>query len=316
MASPPNYAHSPTASSPPYQTPQMTASKKRTASDLSGPAPPSLKRRKASNLSVSSTSAHPLRQTSFPPEAADAARRSPSVDDASIVSGSAVSGPAKKKRGRKAKNADASSKEATPSLVGGRSGGGSGGAAEKERRAAEDEDDEANAMEMEGGQSEEQKNEERRLRGVLAQALDRVQYDRYERWRAVRIPEAAVRRLINTTVSQSVPQNAVLLTKLIAKVFLGDIIEGARRVQGEWIEATGESQCDLPTPPLAPGVEPPERKSDQPRGPLRPEHLQEAVRRYKASGEGASVGMLGLWNAQQGSGVERFSTKNSRRIFR
>lgn len=194
MASPPNYAHSPTASSPPYQGP--TANKKRAASDMAVTTPTTLKRRKASTLSITSSSAHPLRQTSFPPEAG-AGRRSPSVDDASVVSGSAVSGPAKKKRGRKAKNAEAaSSKEATPSLVGGRGGGGGGAsAAEREKEAAEDEEEEANAMQMEGAQTEEQKNEERKLRGVLAQSLDRVQYDRYEKWRGVRIPEAPVRRV-------------------------------------------------------------------------------------------------------------------------
>lgn len=193
MASPPNYAHSPTASSPPYQG--HTANKKRAASDMAVTTPTTLKRRKASTLSVTSSSAHPLRQTSFPPEAG-AGRRSPSVDDASVVSGSAVSGPAKKKRGRKAKNAEAaSSKEATPSLVGGRGGGGAS-AAEREKEAAEEEEEEeANAMQMEGAQTEEQKNEERKLRGVLAQSLDRVQYDRYEKWRGVRIPEAPVRRV-------------------------------------------------------------------------------------------------------------------------
>ena len=191
MASPPNYTLSPTATSPPYQSPQINMGKKRAASDMAGAPPATLKRRKASTLSVSSTSAHPLRQTSFPPEAADG-RRSPSVDDASMVSGSAVSAPAKKKRGRKAKGAEPSSKEATPSLVGARTGGTPG---DKEKEQQEDDDEDANAMQMEGAQSEEQKNEERRLRGVLAQALDRVQYDRYEKWRAVRIPEAPVRRV-------------------------------------------------------------------------------------------------------------------------
>lgn len=194
MASPPNYAHSPTASSPPYQG--HTGNKKRAASDIATTTPTTLKRRKASTLSVTSSSAHPLRQTSFPPEAIDG-RRSPSVDDASVVSGSAVSGPAKKKRGRKAKNAEASSKEATPSLVGGKGGS---SAAEREKEAAEEEEEEANAMQMEDAQTEEQKNEERKLRGVLAQALDRVQYDRYEKWRGVRIPEAPVRRVSSPLV--------------------------------------------------------------------------------------------------------------------
>lgn len=193
MASPPNYAHSPTATSPPYQHSQISMGKKRGASDMAGAPPSTLKRRKASTLSISSSSAHPLRQTSFPPEAADG-RRSPSVDDASVVSGSAVSAPAKKKRGRKAKGAEASSKEATPSLVGSTSRR-AGSPTDKEKEQQEEEDEDANAMQMENAQSEEQKNEERRLRGVLAQALDRVQYDRYEKWRAVRIPEAPVRRV-------------------------------------------------------------------------------------------------------------------------
>lgn len=191
MASPPNYAHSPTATSPPYQSSHVNMGKKRAASDIASNPPTTLKRRKASNLSISSTSAHPLRQTSFPPEAADG-RRSPSVDDASVVSGSAVSAPAKKKRGRKAKGAEPSSKEATPSLVGGKGGGTPG---DKEKEQEEEDDEDANAMQMEGAQSEEQKNEERRLRGVLAQALDRVQYDRYEKWRGLRLPEAPVRRV-------------------------------------------------------------------------------------------------------------------------
>lgn len=191
MASPPNYAHTPTATSPPYQPSQTNMGKKRAASDIASNPPAGLKRRKASTLSISSTSAHPLRQTSFPPEAADD-RRSPSVDDASVVSGSAASAPAKKKRGRKAKGTEPSSKEETPSLVGGKGGGTPG---DKEKEQEEDDDDDANAMQMEGAQSEEQKNEERRLRGVLAQALDRVQYDRYEKWRGVRIPEAPVRRV-------------------------------------------------------------------------------------------------------------------------
>ena len=81
---------------------------------------------------------------------------------------------------------------ATASLVGAKGGA---SAAEREKEDAEEEEEEANAMQMEGAQTEEQKNEERKLRGVLAQSLDRVQYDRYEKWRGVRIPEAPVRRV-------------------------------------------------------------------------------------------------------------------------
>lgn len=122
-------------------------------------------------------------------------------------------------------------------------------------------------------------------------------------------------------MSQSVPQNAVLVTKLIAKIYIGDIIEIARQVQEEWMEANSEPQGELPTPPPSndeSGDLPPPRTMprDDWRAPLRPEHLQEALRRYKAAGEGGHVGQLSLWHNQQNTGAERYSTRNSRKIFK
>lgn len=120
----------------------------------------------------------------------------------------------------------------------------------------------------------------------------------------------------------------------VAKVFIGDIIEGARRVQAEWAEKLDEKQTDLPTPEPSPslsysgadgmeGVEPTERdkQPEEPShikyGPLRPDHLREAMRRYKLSMEGGSVGMHALWHQQQHSGVERFGTRTrGRRLFK
>lgn len=161
--------------------------------------------------------------------------------------------------------------------------------------------------------------------------------------------------------------------RAVAKVFIGDIIEGARRVQAEWIEKTGEKQTDLPSPPATPhaaasssninsnlGGEGPqqsqtqgnsathtngengeggdaaaadkgdenmpdasqqekekEKERDDRRGPLRPEHLREALRRYKMGFEGGGVGMQLIWHQQQQNGVERFPTRTGgRRIFR
>lgn len=51
-------------------------------------------------------------------------------------------------------------------------------------------------------------------------------------------------------------------------------------------------------------------------GPLRPEHLREALKRYKLAGESRGVGVQQLWHAQHGSGVERFSTRTGKRLFR
>ncbi|KAK3686184.1 hTAFII28-like protein conserved region-domain-containing protein [Podospora appendiculata] len=366
MASPP-YAYSPTALSPPSYAshaalpPINTMSSKKRGSE--GGASPALKRRKASAISISSAagSAHPLRQTSFPPEsneygmAFDA--RSPSVDlDAmSYVSGSQVSaaGPPKKKRGRKSKADKA--REQTPSAVGGRAAtaasdgrgaksaaGGVGGGGAEEGEADDEGPTEvaatANTM------TKEQKEEEHRARGMLINAFNKDQFDRFENWRAANLSKAGVRRLINATISQSVTENVVIGMRAVAKVFIGDIIESARRVQGEWIEKTDEKQTDLPTPPASAATSPKattdgaegaegEKKKDNgdedaatvplppqvepPRGPLRPEHIREAIRRYKMSQEGGGVGMQGLWHLQQQNGVDRFPTRTGgRRIFR
>lgn len=140
-------------------------------------------------------------------------------------------------------------------------------------------------------------------------------------------------QLVNATISQSVPENIVIGMRAVAKVFIGDIIESARRVQAEWIEKLGEKQTDLPTPPASAAASPsadgeaaettrakeaePEPEPEPRRGPLRPEHLREAVRRYRKGVEGGGVGMQWIWHQQQQSGVERFPTRTGgRRIFR
>lgn len=325
MASPP-YATSPSAMSPPalspsYNPPSQTQNKRR-STNLDVNAPP-VKRRKASNVSISSGPAHPLRQTSFPPEAQSPYARSPSVDATSHVSGSAVSattsGAPKKKRGRKAKNAKGDeSVEQTPSLVGGKAPttvSGQGG----DKDGEDDDDDEKEEMALEdvGARTQEQKQEEIRLRAMLVESFDSEQYNRYEVWRAAKLSDAVVKRVVNATVSQSVPQMVSTAVKAVAKLFAGEIIEAARNVQAEWIVA-GEKQSELPTPPpsttdAGEGEEHPELHK---RGPLRPDHLREAWRRYRISGESRGVGMQQLWHAQQGSGVERFSTRTGTRLFR
>lgn len=350
MASPP-YTNSPTALSPPYpshsQLPPVntTMNKKRTND---GGGAPALKRRKASAMSINSAtgSAHPLRQTSFPPDEAGTPfdPRSPSVDlDAmSLVSGSQVSAaaPAKKKRGRKSKADKA--REQTPSVAGGRAptaasgvsdgagrggksaAGGAGGGQGEEGDG--DDDGPTEVAATANTLTKEQKEEEHRARGILINAFSPEQFDRFENWRAANLSKAGVRRLVNATISQSVTENVVIGMRAVAKVYIGDIIEGARRVQAEWIEKTGEKQTDLPTPPASAGTSPsgaqeggvqPTAAQDDRRGPLRPEHLREAVRRYKRSFEGGGVGQHTIWNQQQQNGVERFPTRTGgRRIFR
>jgi transcription initiation factor TFIID subunit 11 len=131
---------------------------------------------------------------------------------------------------------------------------------------------------------------------------------------------------VNATISQSVAENVVIGMRAVAKVFIGDIIESARRVQGEWIEKLDEKQTDLPSPPAAGDAhnadgkavtQAKDQKAEDRRGPLRPEHLREAVRRYRKGFEGGGVGMQWVYHQQQQGGVERFPTRTGgRRIFR
>lgn len=196
MASPP-YSQSPTAISPPYPAPAQLPAKKRPSDGAQS----SHKRRKASALSVTSAaSAHPLRQTSFPPEARG---RSPSVDNQSIVSGSqvsAVSGPPKKKRGRKPKGyydaLNAEKRDATPSVAGGKAGTAVSGQGDG-NQGDDDEDDNDMQMGVVDGETrtQEQKQEEIRLRAMLVENFDPDQMARYEQWRAGKLTESVVKRV-------------------------------------------------------------------------------------------------------------------------
>lgn len=187
------------------------------AADGSGPI---AKRRKASTMSVASIgSAHPLRQTSFPPDEAPFGPRSPSVsgfdDNVSMVSGSAVSATGSsrvpRKRGRKSK-ADkareaAAEKESTPSVAGGKAltvasgrsgGGGTRSALDGDGPDDDEEDDAAVKAKMGVAQferSREEREEEKKLRFMLVQQMDADQAERYEMWHAAKFAEATVRRV-------------------------------------------------------------------------------------------------------------------------
>jgi transcription initiation factor TFIID subunit 11 len=127
-----------------------------------------------------------------------------------------------------------------------------------------------------------------------------------------------------------VPDNVVLTVRTVTKQFIGDLIEAARRVQGEWIDKTEEKQVEdgMPTPEATPGKEgEPDAKVEEDedermrkshrRGPLRPDHLREALRRYKLAHEGGCVGLHDPWHQQQQSGVERFASRaQGRRLFK
>lgn len=97
--------------------------------------------------------------------------------------------------------------------------------------------------------------------------------------------------------------------KSAAKVYAGEIIEGARKVQSQWDKVDEEAKVTLPSPPPDDG--------ETRRGPLLPEHLVEAHRRHRLAREGGSAGQLGLIQLQHSSGVERFGIKvGGKRLFK
>lgn len=167
-------------------------------------------------------SAHPLRQTSFPPDEAPfgGGPRSPSVggfdDNVSMVSGSAVSATGgssrvPRKRGRKSKAEkarEAADKEGTPSVAGGkaltvasgRSGGGGGARSAVDGDGPEDDEEDDAAVKAKMGvaqfeRSREEREEEKKLRFMLVQQMDADQAERYEMWHAAKFAEASVRRV-------------------------------------------------------------------------------------------------------------------------
>ncbi|KAK8041446.1 hypothetical protein PG994_014453 [Apiospora phragmitis] len=346
MASPPP-SYTP-AGSPPHAAHSQLPSKKRPAG---APELSSAKRRKASAMSITSaTSAHPLRQTSFPPDESKAGtfspsyRRSPSIDTMSLVSGSQVSAaPAKKKRGRKSKaerarEAEEAARGGSPSVVGGAAasvvstgsgshkqqggGGGGGGGGDEEGDGGRDDggagafDIPENMASKAAARSKEQVKEDERLRALLKQRMTDDQFHRYEVWHQSKITLANIRKYINSVTSQSVQPSIPQAMQVVCKLFVGDIVEEARRVQKEWIQA-GEKQTDLPDE-----VEKKEDISEESKhrrqAPLRPDHLMEAYRRWKKSnGGGGSGGSLMIWNQQTRNGSERFGPRvGGRRLFR
>ncbi|KAI1767856.1 histone-fold-containing protein [Hypoxylon sp. FL1150] len=338
MASPPHHAFSP-AGSPPYpSSAQLPSSKKRgsVAADLSAQ-PPSIKRRKASTMSVASTgSAHPLRQTSFPPDESQAQafspsfQRSPSIDNMSLVSGSQVSGaPAKKKRGRKSKAERASVaaaealRDGSPSVVGGRAqtvvsgvSGTHGGGKDVDQDGGKEGEFEMpeNMASVSAARTKEQIEEEKELVAMVKSKMDQQQFHRYEVWRRSTLKPADVKRHINIVTSQSCPPNVHQMMQVVCKMFVGDIVEAARDIQQEWVEL-GEKQTDLPDDNLQPVSE---LSAHRRQAPLRAEHLREAYRRQKASSEhGGALGSLMVWNQQVQNGAERFAVRaGGRRIFK
>ncbi|KAL5501023.1 TAF11 [Sanghuangporus vaninii] len=88
---------------------------------------------------------------------------------------------------------------------------------------------------------------------VLMDNFSPDQYDRYEAYRRNALPKQAVRRVIQQSLGAQVSAPVAQIVAGFSKVFVGEIVEKARKVQ----ERRGET------------------------GPLAPDHLREAYRQYQ-----------------------------------
>jgi transcription initiation factor TFIID subunit 11 len=119
-----------------------------------------------------------------------------------------------------------------------------------------------------------------------------------------------IRKLANHTLSQSVPSSVVLTISSYTKVFLGELIETARRVQIEWqaMEDKFPNGEDVPEDATLQ-----DRTKPEHRGPLTPDHLREALRRMKKDRVGGSAGFQGVSLTGKVSTVPKMG---GRKLFR
>jgi transcription initiation factor TFIID subunit 11 len=89
----------------------------------------------------------------------------------------------------------------------------------------------------------------------ILELLSEDQLKRYETFRRVGFPRPAIRKLMSKVLDQQVNMNSVIVVSGIAKVFVGELVEEARKVMDD----LGES------------------------GQIMPSHLLEAHRRLKAA---------------------------------
>ena len=129
------------------------------------------------------------------------------------------------------------------------------------------------------------------------------------------------------------PPSVITTINGYTKVFIGNLIERAREVQQQYADAETDAEATLPSPPPSfaedprrnggnnsngsfPNAELPDTvKKNRDRGPLLPDHLREALRRYKRDGEGGGAGLAGvsLGLGVPGAGAARLGGK---RLFR
>ncbi|KAF2718996.1 histone-fold-containing protein [Polychaeton citri CBS 116435] len=287
MASPPS-----SATSPPGPAHLALPNKRPTLALPTG----QVKSRKASFASATS-STHPLRQTSFPPAdsldsqhalAFSPGAYSPAEDDASR----------RGKIGRPRKvDRESAARGGTASLVNGddghsttRRGAPTVMTADGEGGGDDDDDDMGEDEHLAGQDSLDMVDlqQEGRKKAIFRNQLREDHEERYDYFNRVKLRTQDVRRVVNQTLSQSVPPNVVTTVSAYAKLFAGIIIEEARMVQAEWMVVEEKRPDGEPNEAFK------QLTTKRKRSPLLPDHLREALRRYKKRRTGGTVGFTGM----------------------
>ncbi|KAF2752764.1 hypothetical protein EJ05DRAFT_266319 [Pseudovirgaria hyperparasitica] len=250
--------------------------------------------------------------------------RSPSVESSALASvangaeGSITGRGRKRKRGGATAIADDVRSATGTSTRDNRGGSPAEGEEAEDEDEAGGEDVEVN-LEGDGKQDQATQQQEREHLNMLMQALSDDQRARYTVFRAMKLRKDILRKITNQTVSQSVPASIVMAITGYTKTFIIDLLDAAMQVQQEWAEAADPKerypedayQKLNPPPPQqynsAPTnlMYPKPVKQQVPQktigelcgkevGPLLPEHLREALRRYKKSQESKGTGFIGL----------------------
>lgn len=84
------------------------------------------------------------------------------------------------------------------------------------------------------------------------------QAERYATYRRIRLKRETVRKLVNQTLSQSVPQPVIIAVTSYAKSFIGELIDRALTVRDEWAAVrTHLPNPNLPEPILSQSLQRP-----------------------------------------------------------
>ncbi|EAS31101.1 transcription initiation factor TFIID subunit beta [Coccidioides immitis RS] len=227
---------------------------------LSLPASNSKKRPSLSSAVSSSSSQpskkprlHPLRQTSFPTSAdtdprvyAGATSARSEIDGASVTgsfTGSLTgsvdgvgAGRGRRKKGKKDRD-DASGSVRAGTVDGKGAGSAKGGVGDEE--GEEDDDDDLGDTElMERDDVAVDAEAEKKNLAILIDAFNPEQSERYDLFKRAKLNKPTLRKIVNQTLSQSVPPNVITTISGYTKIFIGEMVEKARTVQQQWADTT------------------------------------------------------------------------------